>query len=143
MCDEIDELSMENLRKSWNSPPLPTIITMQTCSHSASSKSNPSSEEDVNLNPNPITTLIPFGSKAYWSHQDEATLIAFFLAKKVGNTASNNMFKGAIFGEAANEINCLCQKGGGKNTGSCKVKWTKVCIFLYLFYLYPSPNLYD
>jgi hypothetical protein len=50
---------------------------MQTRSRSASSKSNHSSEEGANpnSNPNPNANPITFGSKAQWSHEDEAALL--------------------------------------------------------------------
>ena len=113
----------QEAQDSYHLPP-----TMQTCSRS--SKSPPTSGDDVNLvedvNPNLKSHASP---QAFWLPEDKAALIAFLLTKVAGNTADNHTFKDHVYIEAAKLINLLHQKGSEKTSGSCKSKYAKVCIF--------------
>jgi hypothetical protein len=101
---------------------------MQTRS---ASNSPPLSSADVIVNPT--------RTKAYWTQEDEAALIAFLAGKKdeLGSTA----FKQPIFNEAAQELNANRTKGGEKTGSSCLTKWTRVRFLLYVYYM--SPYSYD
>ena len=101
----------------------PVTTIMQTCS----SKSV-SSEEDVH----PLIRILE--TKAFWSINNKAALINFFMQKKA-KFGSNAMFKKGVFGEAAKEFNKMREKGGKKTRDLCKAKWAKVCIFFQFFHI--------
>jgi hypothetical protein len=78
--------------------------------------------------------------RTHWTFKDEAALITFLTEKTVAGT-SDNTFKDSVFKEAADMLNASRTVGGQKTMTSCKSKWMRVCISLYVFYLYP--DLYD
>jgi hypothetical protein len=79
---------------------------------------------------------------AHWTINDETFLIHFLSWKTIDTITFNNMFKDAVFKEAAEalEDHHLHVKGGKKTMASYKSKWLRVYISLYAFY--PYPNLY-
>ena len=64
--------------------------------------------------------------KASWSSEDEAKLLAFLMERRV-SMSNNQMFKGAVFNEAATELNKSLVKGGPKTEASVKAKWGRIC----------------
>jgi hypothetical protein len=107
---------------------------MQTClsrSPSASEGEAPTHEAGMSACEN-----------AHWTIDDKTFLIHFLSLKTIDTTTSNNMFKDAVFKEAAEALKGYHPhvKGGKKTMASCKSKWSRVCISLYAFY--PYPNLY-
>ena len=64
--------------------------------------------------------------KASWSSEDEAKLLAFLMERRA-SMSDNQMFKGAVFNEAATELNKSLVKGGPKTEASVKAKWGRVC----------------
>ncbi|KAG1759426.1 hypothetical protein EDD22DRAFT_738670, partial [Suillus occidentalis] len=64
---------------------------------------------------------------AYWTQDEEATLLQYLLSHKAeaGDTAS---FQKTTWHGAATHINAAFpnQRGGEKTTGVCKTKWTNL-----------------
>ncbi len=63
---------------------------------------------------------------ASWSLEDEAKLLAFLMEHRA-SMSDNQMFKGAIFNEAATELNKSLVKGAAKTEAGVKAKWGRVC----------------
>jgi hypothetical protein len=80
--------------------------------------------------------------KAHWTIDNKTFLIHFLSLKTIDTTTFNNMFKDAVFKEAAEALegHYLHVKGGKKTMALYKSKWLRVSISLYAFY--PYPNLY-
>ena len=62
---------------------------------------------------------------AFWSPDDEAKLLAFLMEHRA-SMSDNQMFKGAIFKEAATELNKSLVKGAAKTEAGVKAKWGRV-----------------
>jgi hypothetical protein len=88
-----------------------------------SSKSPSNSEHE-----DPVVTAPTKREKehASWSLEDEATLLAFLMEHRA-SMSDNQMFKGAIFNEAATELNKSLVKGAAKTESGVKAKWGRVC----------------
>jgi hypothetical protein len=89
-----------------------------------SSKSLSSSSENEQL----VVTSSAKREKenAHWSPEDEAKLLATLMEHRA-SMSDNQMFKGAIFNEAAMELNKSLVKGAAKTEAGVKAKWGRVC----------------
>jgi len=90
-----------------------------------SSKSLSPPDSNVPLPPQ-VSTQVSTNAPTHWDTEEEAVLI-HFLAERVGEMTSNQMFKEAVFKEAAAALVPYHKKGGMKDAGSCKSKWSRVC----------------
>ena len=99
--------------------PCPTLTSsqMQTCSSDSSN-----SDHEVSVVTSSATRE---RENASWSPEDEAKLLAFLMECRA-SMSDNQMFKGAVFNEAAIELNKSLIKGGPKTQASVKAKWGRV-----------------
>ena len=65
-------------------------------------------------------------ANASWSLEDEEKLLAFLVEHRAA-MSDNDIFKGAIFNEAATELNKSLVKGAAKTEAGVKAKWGRVC----------------
>jgi len=101
---------------------------MQTRSRSSNSPTNSASGDDL-----------PTRKHAFWSRAEEAKLLETLFENK--KDMNHLAFKDQTFAMVVAEIAGLREKGPVKNVKMCRLKWTNICISLYMCYLYP--NVYE
>src|SRR5712671_5566363 len=96
---------------------------MQTCS--GSSNSLPSTDGE------PTSLRAP---RANWNDDDDAELLAILLAEKT--KTGQLSLKTNVFRDAAVAVNAMIVKGGPKSAKSCKGRWNKVHVSLYVLHTF-------
>ena len=99
--------------------PRPTLTSSQMRTRSSDSSN---SDHEVSVVTSSATRE---RENASWSPEDEAKLLAFLMERRA-SMSDNQMFKGAVFNEAAIELNKSLVKGGPKTEASVKAKWGRV-----------------
>ena len=107
---------------------------MQTRSSSGST----SSMDAVPMNAVPVGDVARLSGKCSWQPEDDLIFVQYLITHQ--EQLSSGGFQKAVFQGAAQHLksNGPPQRGVEKTADSCRLRWKKVCVSLYAFYLFPD-----